>query len=229
MRFQLFVFDTEDEFLIPAFFLWLTHMWVACSCFAFVGRFDWFSRKVSCLEAVWILVLTADFVVKAQNGIWRDPLLPAVCCPVSSENLLKVSNKFLKTGRTSLPCLLGVAWGEIRSHRCRRGWKKHADPVCLSATNPKTDLLLFWWKEETISTTAVHRLKFVPWLQGENSQEENFSGAGLFVLSRQAEERSCRAILSLETTGGNVRFWFCVQYLSTIAKRCHIFPGQTAL
>lgn len=88
-----------------------------------------------CLEAVWTLVLAEDFVMKAQNWKWRDPLLPAVCCPVSSGNLLTVSNKFFKTGITSLPCLLGVAWGEIWLHRCKRHWSSVQTP---SAPQPQT-------------------------------------------------------------------------------------------
>jgi len=60
------------------------------------------------------------------------------------------------------------------------------------------------------------------------SSEEKFSGAGLFVLSRQAEERPCTAILSHETVGANLRFWLCTQYLSPIERRCHTFPDENA-
>lgn len=127
MRFQSFIFDNEKLNFSSLLSSSGSH---TCGLPA-VALHSWEGLTGSpekCLEAVWTLVLAEDFVMKAQNWKLRDPLLPAVCCPVSSGGLLKVSNKLFKTGITSLPCLLGLAWGEIGLHRCRRGWKSMQIP-----------------------------------------------------------------------------------------------------
>lgn len=55
-----------------------------------------------------------------------------------------------------------------------------------------------------------------------------YSGAGLFVLSRQAEERPGMFTVSDETVGGNLTFCLCRQHLSSTERRCPILRGQTA-
>lgn len=89
--------------------------------------------------------------------------------------------------------------------------KECARPLLLHSHKPKDrpTFLLVSWEEEAISITAVHRPNRFSWLQTVSfSWEENFSGAGFFVLSRQAEEKPCLAILSHETMGEIGAFGF---------------------
>lgn len=134
MRFQQFVFDNGK--LIFSFLLSSSGSHTCGLPAAILHSWEGLTASPErCLEAVWTLVLADGFVMKAQNWKWRDPLLPAVCCPVSSGSLLKVSNKSFKTAITSPLSLLGVEWGEIRLRRCRRGWKS---VQTLPAPQPQT-------------------------------------------------------------------------------------------
>lgn len=55
---------------------------------------------------------------------------------------------------------------------------------------------------------------------------KTFLGLGyLFCLDRL---RGVQPSYPMRQLGGNLRFWLCVQYLSPIGRRCHIFPGKTA-
>lgn len=90
--------------------------------------------------------------------------------------------------------------------------KVHRIFLLLIATDPKTSLLLFCYcgrkKQLALPQFAA---KLCPLALDTDSRrsfplEENYSGAGLFVMSRQSAERPFAATLSHETTGGCLRF-----------------------